>query len=137
MTIKPPAPRAPLLDTRFMACDLPRLRLRITECAERSGLCESRRDDFVLAVHEVLSNAIEHGGGEGRLVAYNGDGMLHCRITDDGPGFSADIIPPEPPGLETGERGRGLWLTRHLTDHLDIGLGTVGAIVTLAITLGA
>lgn len=138
MTINSPsAPsRTPLLETHFTASDLPKLRVQMAECAERSGLCASRRDDFVLAVHEVLANAIEHGGGKGYLSVYNGDGMLHCRITDTGPGFTDDSIPLELPGLETGEGGRGLWLTRHLTDQLDIGLGAVGAIVTLALTLG-
>lgn len=127
--------QAPLLEARFTAVDLPTLRFRVAECAERSGLCESRRHDFVLAVHEVLANAVEHGGGEGHLVTYNGDGMLRCRITDKGPGFTADSIPSELPEIEAGEGGRGLWLTRHLTDRLDIELGDVGAIVTVALTL--
>ncbi|MEC4019779.1 ATP-binding protein [Streptomyces sp. H27-D2] len=125
-----------LLELLFTAADLPKLRTGIGECAALAGLCDTRRADFVLAVHEVACNAVEHGGGGGRLLLSSHDGTLHCRITDNGPGFSADLIPPQPPGIESGEGGRGLWLTRELTDRLEIAAaGAVGAVVTLVVVL--
>ncbi|MGK5627347.1 ATP-binding protein [Streptomyces sp. URMC 123] len=130
------AERERLLELLFAADDVPKLRLRIAECAALAGLREPRRSDFVLAVHEVACNAIEHGGGEGRLVLYCHAGTLHCRVTDNGPGFTEDVIPPDPPGMLSGEGGRGLWLTRQLTDRLEIAAGAaVGAVVTLAVGL--
>jgi anti-sigma regulatory factor (Ser/Thr protein kinase) len=131
-------PEERLLELLFAREDVPKLRLRITECAAQVGLEEPRRSDFVLAVHEVACNAIEHGGGEGRLLLYRSGGALRCRVADNGPGFSEDVIPPEPPGLLSGEGGRGLWLTRQLTDRLEIAAGAagaMGAVVTLVVAL--
>lgn len=129
-------PHGYLLEVKFRMGDVPGVRRRIAECAAKAGLEEPRLGDFVLAVHEVACNAVEHGGGRGRLVLYRHGGTLHCRITDNGPGFTEEVIPPDPPGLLTGEGGRGLWLTRQLTDRLEIAVGAVGAVVTLAVALG-
>lgn len=129
-------PRERLLELPFEGEDVPGLRPRISECAARAGLDEPRRSDFVLAVHEVACNAVEHGGGAGRLLLYCGDGTLHCQVMDNGPGFTEDVIPPGPPGLSGGEGGRGLWLTRQLADRLDIAMGSVGAVVTVMVGLG-
>ncbi|MET8677622.1 ATP-binding protein [Streptomyces sp. NPDC004647] len=126
---------ARLLELLFAREDVPTLRLRIIDSVTRAGLDEPRRSDFVLAVHEVACNAVEHGGGEGRLLLYRNGGRLHCRVTDNGPGFSEEVIPREPPGLFAGEGGRGLWLTRQLTDRLEIAAGAVGAVVTLVVAL--
>ncbi|MGP3984819.1 ATP-binding protein [Streptomyces sp. KR80] len=128
-------PQERLLELLFVGEDVPRLRTRIAECVAQAGLHEPRRSDFVLAVHEVACNAVEHGGGAGRLLLYRSDGTLRCRVTDNGPGFTEDVIPPDPPGLLAGEGGRGLWLTRQLTDRLEIAAGAVGAVVTLVMAL--
>ncbi|MBQ0983530.1 ATP-binding protein [Streptomyces sp. F63] len=131
----PQAPRKPLLELSFGVEDLPGLRLRVGECAAEAGLPEPRRSDFVLAVHEVACNAVEHGGGRGHLVLERADGTLHCRVTDEGPGCTADAVPADAPGELTGESGRGLWLSRQLTDRLDIVPGAVGVVVTLMMGL--
>ncbi|MER5971413.1 ATP-binding protein [Streptomyces sp. NPDC002055] len=128
-------PQERLLELLFGGEDLPGLRLRVTQCAALAGLDEPRLGDFVLAVHEVACNAVEHGGGRGRLLLHHHDGALRCRVTDDGPGFTEEVIPPDPPGILSGEGGRGLWLTRQLTDRLEIAAGAVGAVVTLVIAL--
>ncbi|MCC3653944.1 ATP-binding protein [Streptomyces sp. S07_1.15] len=132
---EPSTPGKPLLELAFGVEDIPGLRLRVGECAAEAGLAEPRRGDFVLAVHEVACNAVEHGGGTGQLVLEHADGALHCRVADDGPGFTADLVPAEAPGELTGESGRGLWLSRQLTDRMDIARGTVGAVVTLVMGL--
>ncbi|WP_030542439.1 ATP-binding protein [Streptomyces albus] len=132
---EPRAPRAPLLELSFGGEDVPGIRHRVGACAEEAGLPEPRRSDFVLAVHEVACNAVEHGGGKGRLVLELAGGMLHCRVSDEGPGFTADIVPAEAPGEPAGESGRGLWLSRLLTDRLDIAPGVVGVVVTLVMDL--
>lgn len=124
-----------LLEFLFGREDVAELRCRIEECAALAGLGEPRRSDFVLAVHEVACNAVEHGGGGGRLQLYRRGGGLCCRVTDSGPGFSEAAIPDEPPGLFPGEGGRGLWLTRQLTDRLEIGSRRAGAVVTLVMGL--
>ncbi|MFD7614969.1 ATP-binding protein [Streptomyces sp. NPDC059828] len=124
-----------LLDTHFSAGDLAKLRLRVDEIAAIAGLIGSRRAEFVLAMHEVACNAVRHGGGSGSLKLYLGPGTLRCQVTDEGPGFDEDVIPCVPPALETSESGRGLWLVRHVTDHMRIVKGPVGTDVTYAMRL--
>ncbi|NJQ03283.1 ATP-binding protein [Streptomyces zingiberis] len=134
---RPPAGAAgPLLELAFTVEDLSEVRSRVGDCARKAGLSEPRLGDFVLAVHEVACNAVEHGGGAGVLVVERAPGVLRCRVSDRGPGFSAAVIPAEAPGEEFGEGGRGLWLTRLLTDRLEVVPAVVGAVVTLAMALG-
>ena len=82
-----------LLDMFFTAADLARLRRCLTDTARLAGLAEPRRGEFVLAVHEVTGNAVQHGGGRGRTRLWYADGALRCRVTDDGPGFTDAAIP--------------------------------------------
>lgn len=123
------------LERDFTEGDLPRLRVLAEEFATWAGLPVARRGEFVLAVNEVVSNAITHGGGRGRLMLRRTDGEVQCRVTDAGPGFSVAVIPELLPGLDS-RCGRGLWLARLVTDRLTVGAGVVGAVVTLAIRLG-
>jgi anti-sigma regulatory factor (Ser/Thr protein kinase) len=130
----------PLLDIPFTVADLRRLRLRVGECARLAGLDEGRCEEFVLAVHELISNAIQHGGGGGRVRLSGADGILYGQVSDDGPGFTEAAVPATPPDPgrdEHGrdEHGRGLWLARELTDGLRICGGTDGAVVTLMVRL--
>jgi anti-sigma regulatory factor (Ser/Thr protein kinase) len=113
-----------LLDMYFTAAELSRLRRCLADVVRMAGLAEPRRSDFVLAVHEVTGNAVQHGGGRGRARLWYADGALRCRVTDDGPGL-------------TDEAGRGLWLARELSDRLHITGGPGGAIVTLEFELVA
>jgi anti-sigma regulatory factor (Ser/Thr protein kinase) len=128
-----------LLDMYFTAEDLSRLRRCLADVVRMAGLAEPRRSDFVLAVHEVTGNAVQHGGGRGRARLWYADGALRCRVTDDGPGLTDQAIPatlPDPcsdSGFD--EDGRGLWLARELSDRLHIAGGSDGAIVTLEFEL--
>ena len=84
-------------------------------------LSKARRFNLVLALHEALSNAIEHGNGgdPGKRVA------LACRLTetavrvqvvDEGPGFDLDtFVPPE---AVDAERHRGVAILRAVTRGL-------------------
>jgi anti-sigma regulatory factor (Ser/Thr protein kinase) len=134
-----------LLDMYFTAGELSRLRRCLADVVRMAGLAEPRRSDFVLAVHEVTGNAVQHGGGRGRARLWYVDGALRCRVTDDGPGLTDEAIPatlPDPcsgsgSGSGFGEDGRGLWLARELSDRLHITGGSGGAIVTLEFELVA
>ncbi|TVL93339.1 ATP-binding protein [Streptomyces sp. SAJ15] len=124
-----------LLRRRFTARELPELRVQVEQCAAWAGLSEIRRGDFVLAVDEIATNAVEHAGGKGTLLLRRIGEELECQITDSGPGFSADVIPELLPGLDGATTGRGLWLTKLVTDRLTVTAGTSGAVVTLAMRL--
>lgn len=75
------------------------------------GLLLQQAQDMTLAIAEILSNAIEHGGGHGEITLTDVDDQLHCRIRDEGPGFTDDPYAhrarrPAP----TAVRGRGMWM---------------------------
>ncbi|WP_211212689.1 ATP-binding protein [Nonomuraea coxensis] len=108
------------------------LRRTVAEHAAREGLAGARLEDFVLAVNEVTTNAVVHGGGRGTLRLWSHAGRLWCEVSDEGPGLPPGWTAARPPpaGLESG--GRGLWLTRTLCDQVTIVSGPRGTTVMFA-----
>lgn len=101
-------------------------------CAD-AGLIGRRLDDFVLAVNEMMTNAVRYAGGTGRLSVWCVDKSLYCEVTDDGPGIpqdrlDADVLPPQ-----LALSGRGLWLARRLSDRMSVSTGPAGTTVGLAV----
>ncbi|WP_229401776.1 ATP-binding protein [Micromonospora okii] len=100
------------------------LRHAVTDAAGGAGLAGDALEDFVLAVHELVTNVVRHGGGSGRLRLRRHGALLTCEISDDGPGLG-DVRVALPAPNEVGHRG--LWLAQQLTDGLEIrddGRGT-------------
>ncbi len=102
----------PLLDLSFDTDTLHTARIRIRACASRGGFGHDQTEDVVLAVHELAANVIRHGGGAGRLRAWNLDGALYCQV-DDGVAaeFALDSLPCEP--------GHGLWVVRQVANRMQ------------------
>ncbi|MGW0534177.1 ATP-binding protein [Streptomyces sp. NPDC003032] len=122
-----------LLRTPFTAKDVPYLRALVEGHAALVGLPQQRRGDFVVAMDAVASNAVQHGGGQGVLtLARAACHELRCRISDGGPGFTADVIPELAPGINGAGHGQGLWLTRLVTDDLTISADPTGATVAFS-----
>jgi anti-sigma regulatory factor (Ser/Thr protein kinase) len=65
---------------RFDSGTLPMLRAEVRARAVSAGLPEGRAEDVVLAVHEVVANAVRFGAGAGRLRVWNLAGTLQCQI---------------------------------------------------------
>jgi len=104
-------------------------RLVAEEC-RRCGFAPHRVEDVVLAVHELVSNAIRHGGGGGVLRAWRDGEALVCEVEDRGRGIRDPLqgyLPPAGPG--TG--GWGLWLARQLADLVELRSGPTGLVVRL------
>jgi anti-sigma regulatory factor (Ser/Thr protein kinase) len=135
MSLHPSAEEV-LLRRRFGAADIPPLRVLVESYAAFAGLPEPRRGDFVVAMDAVAVNAVQHGGGQGVLVLARTPGELECRISDRGPGFTEEVIPDLAPGLNGCCPGRGLWLTRLITDRLTVVPGPAGTTVTFAMAVG-
>ncbi|WP_051367262.1 ATP-binding protein [Hamadaea tsunoensis] len=109
------------------------LRTVILRTAEGCGLTPEHRDNLVLAVNELLTNVMRHGGGTGRMWLWPDGGWLYCRVEDHGPGLA------QPPGDVGAERpapsaatGRGLWLIRQFVPRVKIETGGRGTRVTVA-----
>lgn len=81
----------------------------------------SSRFDLMLALHEALTNAIEHGNGgdAGKRVALAirlADSGVAVRVVDEGPGF--DLASCQPPEAGAADRGRGVPILRATTRGL-------------------
>lgn len=86
--------------------------------------------DLVLAVNEVLTNALTHGRPPARLYVYREGPALACHVHDLGPGFIDPLAGYLPPPREPTS-GRGLWLARQLCDSVEIGRDAAGSHVRL------
>lgn len=121
---------------RFDRRTLGRVRHAIARQAALAGLAGHRLDDFVLAVNELMTNAVRHAGGVGRLRLWLQEGTLRCEVSDRGPGIArGDLLTTRraPSTHEVG--GRGLWLTRHLCDSLTLQTGPHGTTALAVMTL--
>lgn len=93
-------------------------------------------DGVLLALHEALVNAHQHGGGATRAEACIDGTALTVRVWDKGPGFEASTdrgATPDP----LSERGRGLWLISHVVSHFATQRDQRGVYVELRFDSGS
>jgi anti-sigma regulatory factor (Ser/Thr protein kinase) len=124
-----------LLNLPFDRDAITRARHDIAGCASGAGLAGLRLEGFVLAVNEIMTNAVRHGGGHGVAHLWRTRGGLRCQIRDWGKGappskFNGFALPPS---SATG--GRGLWLARHLCDTFAVDSGRTGTTVVLTMSI--
>lgn len=86
-------------------------------------------DDAVLAVHEALTNAIQHGGGVRSVTAAVQGAVLEVEVRDAGNGFAVGGWRKAPDPMS--ERGRGLWLISRLADGYDVDTTSHGTCLRL------
>ena len=109
-----PDPATPAATLIFDVDELPAVRRFVADHAGRAGLAANRVGDLEVAVNEVATNAVIHGGGPGTLRIWRERGSLVCEICD--PGELTDPLAGRiPPGLDS-EHGRGLLLVNYLCD---------------------
>ncbi|WP_433048052.1 ATP-binding protein [Dactylosporangium sp. CS-033363] len=109
------------------------IRHAVSRGAAVAGLEGQRLEDFVLAVNEIVTNAVRHAGGGGTLRLWTSEGTLHCEVVDKGAGIPTERLNGDgalPPSSAIS--GRGLWLARHLVDDVTVTTGEAGTIVRLS-----
>ena len=79
--------------------------------ATAAGLSADRAADLVVAVNELATNTLEHGGGTGTLTAWRTDAYLVCEVSNHG--HLRDPMAGRRTPVPTAVRGRGL-VTVHL-----------------------
>lgn len=131
-----PLPRPPVRaeELSFQAGDLLVVRAFAAALAELAGLSAKRRTDVVLAIDELATNSICHGGGEGVVRAWIADGRLVFEVADAGPGITDPLAGRVRP--EEGQfGGRGLWIVTQVCDLVQMRAFPDGGVVRAHIRL--
>ena len=126
----------PPLGTPVLAFDGSHLagsRQFVSRRAADAGLSPARAYDLVLAVNEVLTNSIRHGGSSGTLRIWQEDDRLVCEIEDRGR-LSDPLADRRRPDPEQ-PNGRGLWMANQLCDLVQLRSPAHGTIVRLHMRL--
>lgn len=85
--------------------------------------------DVELAVAELTTNNVVHGGGRGTLAVWAEQGQLVCEVRDAG--WLADRRPPEHGQLG----GRGLMLVHYVADLVRVHTGDDGTTLRCYLSL--
>lgn len=124
-----PAPAGPQWQVTFDEQSLSEVRHQVAEWAA-PHLSAEHTTDLVLAVHEIATNSVRHGGGSGRLRCWLQDGdMFVCEVQDSGR-FERPLVGRVAPPTED-EVGRGLWLANQLCELVQVRSGPEGTVVRL------
>jgi anti-sigma regulatory factor (Ser/Thr protein kinase) len=125
-----PEPPAAATEHAITLKSLPDLRALTAAEAERNGLGRRRVHDLVLAVHEIATNTLRHGGGSGVLLIWGEPDAIICEVRDRGRIARQPLVGRIRPALDqTG--GWGLWLANQLCDLVQLRELPDGSVVRL------
>jgi anti-sigma regulatory factor (Ser/Thr protein kinase) len=128
-----PAPEAGCRKFEFTSGELASLRRCIADIATEARLPSERVDDLVLAVNELATNSIYHGGGQGTLRMWREGESFLCEVSDRGR-FTEPLVGRVYPPPERWS-GRGLWLANQLCDLVQIRSAPAGSTVRVHMRL--
>ncbi|MER5311762.1 anti-sigma factor RsbA family regulatory protein [Streptomyces sp. NPDC002773] len=107
--------------------ELPAVRLFAVDEAMRLGLAGERLLDAELAVSELTTNSVVHGGGRGTLAIWSQAGQVVVEVRDAG--RLADPLAGRRPPERGQIGGRGLMLVHYVTDLVRVHTGEDGSAV--------
>ncbi|NEC86498.1 sensor histidine kinase [Streptomyces sp. SID12501] len=111
----------------FGTAELPVVRRFAVAWGARLGLSGVRLDDLALAVAELTTNSVVHGGGSGSLRIWAEDSQLVCEVRDRGQ--LTDPLVGRRPATRDQRGGRGLLLVHAVADlvrvHTDLNGTTI------------
>ena len=113
----------------FTGTQLQAVRAFTREVATAYGLAAERMTDLVLAVNEIATNSIRHGGGGGVLRMWAENGSLVSEVADSGV-IDEPFLGLVRPKLDQ-EGGHGVWLATQLCDLIQIRSYPTGSAVRL------
>ena len=128
----PPASAARLT---FDADSLGEVRDLVTDRAEEAGFDRETTDALVLAVNEIATNSIRHGGGSGVIRSWD-DGSFLLFQVEDGGRIDAPLAGRRQPVLDE-PGGRGLWLANQLCDLVQVRTFENGNVVRIHMATGS
>jgi anti-sigma regulatory factor (Ser/Thr protein kinase) len=117
----------------FDSSGLPGARRFAVERAASLGLSGQRLQDVELAVAELTTNSVVHGGGRGTLAVWAEEGQLVCQVHDAG--RLADPLAGRRPPERGQIGGRGLLLVHYVADLVRTHTADDGTTVRFQLAL--
>ncbi|MEA3020109.1 MAG: hypothetical protein QOI47_1633 [Actinomycetota bacterium] len=111
-------PTVPVRELSFAHGPLAELRAFVAENATAAGLAEDRVTDLVLAVNEIATNSIQHGGGTGCVRFWCENATVVFEIVDQG--LIAEALVGRRVPAADSERGRGIWMANQVCDLVQV-----------------
>ena len=113
--------------------DLVVVRRLVGDFAMAAGLVPQRVAGLVLALSEVATNALVHGGGWAMVLMHTRPEAVVVDVRDRGTGAGYETAAGPPPPGSPG--GRGLWLAGQVCDHMEVIGSVTGTVVRLVMDL--
>ncbi|MET9605970.1 sensor histidine kinase [Streptomyces sp. NPDC006512] len=111
-------PCDPYQELSYTHGDLSAIRSKVSQCAADAGVPEDRLPKLAVAVTEIATNSIRHGGGRGTLRTWAQQSTFLCEFRDAGHITDPMTGRTRPTPGQVG--GRGLWLAHQLCDLVEI-----------------
>ncbi len=124
-----PQPPASVRELDFDGDSLGAVRRLVAARAAEAGFGTDRTNDLVLAVNEIATNSIRHGGGAGTMRIWVGTRWLVCEIEDCGR-IDDPLVGREEPGPDD-QSGRGIWIANHVCELVQVRTFSTGSVVRL------
>lgn len=126
-------PPATAVRRTFSGTELSDVRHELDAWATSRGMTPSRADLLVLAVNELTTNSVEHGGGYGELLVWPDDGVLVAEVRDGGY-IDAPLVGRIRPDRRQPS-GRGIWLVNHVCDLVEVRSSPAGTVARVRMRL--
>jgi anti-sigma regulatory factor (Ser/Thr protein kinase) len=125
-----PAPPAAVLRGGFGRGDVPTVRRTVRQFARSCGVDADSAEALGLAVTELATNSVRHGGGAGTLALWSEPGAAVVEVSD--PGRIADpLTGRHRPDLHQ-HGGRGIFLVNQLCDLVQLRSSATGTTVRIS-----
>jgi anti-sigma regulatory factor (Ser/Thr protein kinase) len=128
-------PSSVVAELEFDSDRLAELRSLVAGEGGRAGLSPSQVDNLVVAVNEVATNSVTHGGGTGVARIWRDAGAIVCEIHDAGVITDPLVDRTRPSDAPIG--ARGLWTVNRLCDLVQLRSSPeTGSVVRLRMQIG-
>jgi anti-sigma regulatory factor (Ser/Thr protein kinase) len=124
-----PDPVPPVAEMAFGDRPLREIRDFVRQSADAIGLGEDKLQDLVLAVNELATNSVQHGGGGERVRVWKDGEAVVVEISDRG-WIAQPLVGRRWPAGDD-ESGRGLWIVNQVCDLVQVHSTRNGTAVRL------
>jgi anti-sigma regulatory factor (Ser/Thr protein kinase) len=129
-----PEPAVGTEEIEFGAGNLEEMRHWLADRAARAGFTYAAAEDILLAVNELATNSVRHGGGRGVLRVWPEGNAIVCEVRDSGPPIEDPLAGRERP-VPGPLGGLGLWIVNQVCDLVQIRSLAAGNVVRVRLSL--